>query len=35
VVNLLAKLKERGLGDRDVERIAYENALRVIKANLE
>jgi membrane dipeptidase len=31
---LLDKLAELGLGDNDLRRIAYENALRVIKANL-
>ncbi len=35
VVNLLEMLREKGLGERDVERIAYENALRVLKANME
>jgi membrane dipeptidase len=34
VQNLLEKLAERGLGDNDLRKIAYENALRVIKANL-
>lgn len=34
VQTLLEKLAERGLGDGDLRRIAYENALRVIKANL-
>lgn len=34
VVNLLEELKKRGLGDRDIAKIAYENSLRVIKSNL-
>ncbi len=34
VQGLLEKLKERGLSDRDVEKIAYENALRVIRENI-
>jgi membrane dipeptidase len=34
VVNLLEKLREKGLGDRDIERVAYENALRIIKAHM-
>jgi len=34
VVGLLEKLKERGLGDRDLERIAYENALRVLRESM-
>ena len=31
---LLERLKEKGLSDGDLEKIAYRNALRVIKANL-
>ncbi|MCC6015346.1 MAG: dipeptidase, partial [Desulfurococcaceae archaeon] len=31
---LLEKLRDRGLGDSDIEKIAYRNALRVIAANL-
>ena len=34
IQRLLSLLAERGLGDRDLERIAYGNALRVIKENL-
>lgn len=34
VQRLLEKLKDKGLGDRDLKKIAYENALRVIKENI-
>ena len=32
---LYEKLREKGLSERDIEKIAYENALRVMKANFE
>jgi len=35
VVNLLEELRRRGLGDRDIAKIAYENSLRVIRSNME
>ncbi|MCC6035415.1 MAG: hypothetical protein LM567_07970 [Desulfurococcaceae archaeon] len=31
---LIERLKEKGLGNSDLRKIAYENALRVLKANL-
>ncbi len=34
IQGLLSKLAELGLGDGDIRRIAYENALRIIEANL-
>jgi len=34
IQTLLQKLKDKGLSDNDLRKIAYENALRVIKANL-
>jgi len=34
VQTLLEKLREKGLGDNDLRKVAYENALRVIKSNL-
>ncbi|ADV65591.1 dipeptidase [Desulfurococcus mucosus] len=34
IQSLLQRLGEKGLGDNDLRKIAYENALRVIKSNL-
>lgn len=31
---ILQKLRDKGLSDNDLRKIAYENALRVIRANL-
>jgi len=33
VANLFAELRDRGLGDRDIDRISHLNALRVIREN--
>ncbi|MEM4542050.1 MAG: dipeptidase [Desulfurococcaceae archaeon] len=33
--HLYSKLRERGFSDTDISKIAYENALRVLKANME